>query len=212
MVTDGTGKPPAADAALPLPDAAVQAGLSATYEHIGLLRRKQETFRASQVAAEEQFLHRVGALYAAGALDAAGLRLVYEAYARLALPGLTRRWDTAVPVTVKQVRDLRQHLRHAERNAPNVPGGTWRGTWPLDAGPVPRDGTPAVYVLYDEASQPCYVGSTLRLRARLQQHRRDLKPFTSWTASRCADREAAYRLEERLLAEHQPYLNKRRTR
>lgn len=195
-----------------LSDAASQTGLSATFEHIALLRSKHERLRESQIAAEEQFVHRVGQLHASGELDEAELISIYGAFAELAQPGFTYRWNAAISVTVKEIQDRRRHLRHTERNAPNMPDGTWRGTWPLEDSPVPVNGTPVVYLLYDETGQPCYLGSTEYLRGRLQCHGRDGKPFASWTASRCQDRDAAYELEEELLAGELPYLNKKRVR
>jgi predicted GIY-YIG superfamily endonuclease len=94
-----------------------------------------------------------------------------------------------------------------------MPDGTWRGSSPLAEGDhMPARGRCVVYVLYDAAGQPCYVGSTQHLLVRLQSHRHNGKAFTSWTASACADREAAYQLEERLLSEYQPYLNRKRSR
>lgn len=94
-----------------------------------------------------------------------------------------------------------------------MPDGTWRGEWPLaGSDSLPANGACVVYVLYDTPNEPCYVGSTQNIRARLKRHRMDGKEFAWWSAFGCADREAAYRLEERLLSEWQPYLNRKRTR
>jgi hypothetical protein len=186
--------------------------LAATLDHIRLLRAKQETLTAAQIAAEEQLLHRVGRMHAAGDLDQLALIEFYESFSPAALPGFTKRWDHAIAFSTVQLYRTRTHLRHLKRNAPNMPDGTWQGTWPVEDGPVPIDGTPVVYVLYDAASHPCYVGSSEKLKGRLQAHDRDGKPYTRWTASRCEDREAAYQLEDRLLAQYMPYLNKRQGR
>lgn len=196
-----------------LPDAAMHVGLSATYDHITLLRGKQERLRAAQIAAEEQFLHRAGQLYADSQLSEADLAFVYRAYAGSALPGLMKRWEANIPVPAGRMQYILRHLETLDRHAPNMPDGTWQGTWPLAADDrVPAYGTCVVYVLYDAANEPCYVGSTQDLSARLKVHHKDRKPLARWTAFACADREAAYQLEERLLAEFQPYLNKRRGR
>lgn len=193
-------------------DFLARSGLDATYQHVVLLRDKQAALHAAQIAAEEQLLHRVGVLYEAGEVDDDGLVALYEAFAAVALPKYTMRWNAAISFTAARLQSHRAHLRYLERHAPNMPDGTWRGTWPLGDGGTPADLVPVVYVLYDGDSEPCYVGSTERLRPRLQQHERDGKPFVHWTACRCDDREAAYQLEDRLLAEYKPYLNKRRGR
>lgn len=194
-----------------LPEAAV-AALQATHEHIFLLNRKRAMLRASQIEAEEQFLYRVGQLHADRELTEVDLAYVYRAFAYIAVPGFLRRWQAAIPVPAGRMQYILRHLATEDRHAPNMPDGTWRGTWPLNGGPVSAYDICVVYVLYDEANVPCYVGSSLDLKARLKWHAEDGKSFAWWTAFACADREAAYQLEEKLLAEHQPYLNKKRYR
>ena len=194
-------------------DLVTRGGLGATYQHISLLRRKQDLLRASQIAAEEQFLHRIGTLFGSGQMSEVELALMYRAYAELAVPGFLARWQAAIPVTPGRVQYILRHLKTFDRHAPNMPDGTWRGVWPLgNDAHVPMYGACVVYVLYDEVNEPCYVGSTQNLKARLKDHHKDQKPFTYWTAFACADRETAYLLEEKLLSEHQPYLNKKRYR
>lgn len=183
--------------------------LKATLEHLGLLYDVQAALHRARAAAEEQVMHRAGVLHAAGVMDEASLIALYGVVTAVGLPGFTKRWDASIGLQASRLPNLRTHLRHLERNAPNAPDGTWRGTWPLNGGPVPIDGIPVVYVLYDAESAPCYAGSSDHLKGRLQGHERDGKPFVRWTASRCSDREAAYRLEDRLLKESKPYLNKR---
>ena len=183
--------------------------VDATLSHIALLRHKQDALRAAQIAAEEQLLHRVGVMYAAGETSTDELAALYEFLATVGLPGFTKRWNAAISFSTSQLSSLRQHTRYLQRHAPNMPDGTWRGTWPLDDSPVPVNGIPVFYVLYDAAGDPCYAGSSRWFKGRLQQHGRDGKPFTTWSASRCGDREAAYALEDLHLAEALPYLNKR---
>ena len=196
-----------------VPDVVTRIGLDATYQHISLLYRKQAMLRASQVAAEEQFLHRVGSLYAAGAMTEVELALAYGAYANYAVTGFMKRWEAAVSVPAGRMQYVLSDLKTKQRHVPNGPDGTWRGAWPLTGGDrLPIYGTCVVYVLYDEAHEPCYVGSTQDLSARLKDHGKKGKPFVRWSASACKDREDAYLLEEKLLAEHQPYLNKKRYR
>lgn len=200
-------------------DSAVHASLGATLQHIELMKRKQDQLRDLQIEAEEQFLHRVGQLYADQELSEIALARVYRTYSKLAVPGFMKRWEAAVPAKAGRMQYVLRNLQTERRHVPNMPDGTWRGTWPLPDGrkssaaaPVPAFGTCVVYVLYDAANEPCYVGSSKNLKGRLKQHADDGKPFPCWSAYRCADREAAYRLEEKLLAEHQPYLNKKRCR
>lgn len=186
--------------------------LAATLDHLALIRGKWEKLQAAQIAAEEQLLHRVGRMYEAREIGELQLIALYEAFSAVALPGYTKRWNAAVPLSAKRIPNLRTHLQYLLQNAPNMPDGTWRGTRPIGSGPIPVDGIPVVYVLYDAENGPCYVGSSEKFRARLQSHERDDKPFVRWSASRCSDREAAYQIEDRLLAEFKPYLNKRRGR
>lgn len=190
-----------------------RADLGATYQHISLLRRKQDLLRTSQIAAEEQFLCRIAQLFAARHISEVELAFIYRAYAEFAIPGFLKRWEANIPVKPGRVQYILRDLETTERHAPNMPDGTWQGSWPLDhADRVPMYNTCVVYVLYDATNGPCYVGSTQNLKARLKDHHKDGKPFTRWTAFACGDREAAYQLEEKLLAEHQPYLNKKRYR
>jgi len=185
-------------------------GLEATHQHISLLRRKQDLLRASQIAAEEQFLCRIAQLYAARKISETELAFMYRAYAEFAVPGFLKRWEANIPVKPGRVQYILRDLETLERHAPNMPDGTWQGSWPLDrADRVPMYNTCVVYVLYDAMNEPCYVGSTQNLKARLKDHHKDEKPFTRWTAFACDDREAAYQLEEKLLGEHKPYLNKK---
>lgn len=186
------------------PDDAAQASLDGTLQHIALLRERHDRLRDVQVQAEEQLLHRAATAYAESRMGDVELADLYMAYAAVAQPGYENRWNLAIPIHAKR-------MKHVLSNAPNGPQGTWHGTYPVDGGPVPLDGISVVYVLYDGQNQPCYVGSTKRMRYRIKCHARD-KAFTTWTAGRCTDREAAYQLEERLLAEHQLYLNKKRYR
>jgi GIY-YIG catalytic domain-containing protein len=201
------------DAAAEAADLITRAGLDATYQHIGLLSRKQDQLRASQIAAEEQFLCRVGQLYGTRKINDVELAFLYRAYADFAVPGFLKRWEANIPVPAGRVQYILRHAKTLDLHAPNMPDGTWRGSWPLEAGDrTPIYGACVVYVLYDGANDPCYVGSTQNLKARLKDHRKDGKPFVRWTAFACADREAAYQLEDKLLNEHQPYLNRKRGR
>lgn len=185
-------------------------GLAATHQHIGLLDRKREQLHAAQIAAEEQFLHHLGRAWRAGGMTEPELVAVFGAYMPVAVTGWKKRWLEAVGVHPNRMLHF---LKEPGYGAPNMPDGTWRGSWPLAHGEsLPVNGTCVVYVLYDAANEPCYVGSSSNVRNRLKGHHADGKQFAWWTAFVCADREAAYQLEERLLSECLPYLNKKRGR
>lgn len=85
----------------------------------------------------------------------------------------------------------------------------WVSYTPSDENPMPRRGQSVVYIFYDATNTPCYVGSTGDFSARLKRHLRDKKPIRVWVAYPCASREEAYALEDRLLKECKPYLNKK---
>ncbi len=187
-----------------------RAGLDATRQHIALLDRKREQLQTAQIAAEEQFLHHLGRVWRSGTMTEPELVAVFGTYMPVAVPGWKKRWMQAVGVHPNRMLHF---LKEPGYGAPNMPDGTWRGSWPLaDDESLPVNGTCVVYVLYDATNEPCYVGSSSNVRSRLKGHQADGKEFTWWTAFVCADREAAYQLEERLLSEYQPYLNKKRGR
>jgi hypothetical protein len=86
----------------------------------------------------------------------------------------------------------------------------WVSYTPSEENPLPRRGQSVVYVFYDTANTPCYVGSTGDFPKRLKWHLKDRKPVVVWIAFPCSSRDAAYALEDCLLKQHMPYLNKRR--
>jgi len=96
---------------------------------------------------------------------------------------------------------------------PNHSDGTWFGWHPFELGmPVPKNGTPLVYFLYDRRGEVCYTGSTATLRSRLNAHARDGKRFDAWLAVPCRNRQDAYALEEEILKAELPRMNQRRGR
>lgn len=190
---------------------AVAPAHEATLLHLGLLQRKLAQLEQVRVAAEEQFCSAVGRAHAAGELSDEQLESVYWDFRAVASMGFARRWDGAVK---RSSNYFSCHGSPKLRYTANGPDGTWLGPWPL-APPDPRPpvGTSVVYVLFDDANHPCYVGSTYGLATRLRQHVQDGKPVTTWVARGCADREeAGTDVEEEWLASYQPYLNKRVTR
>lgn len=180
----------------------------ATLQHIDLISARIATLTQAQIEAEEQVIHRLAVDYRAGRID---IEQLYERYLWLrdrAAAGFWKRWNWAMPhaATTKQIRHVVLRIR---RHTPD-PDGNWRGAYPFgDADRYPTTPTPVVYVLFDDANEPCYVGSTDDFRGRARAHAKDGKRFARWLVYPCTDREAAYELEERLHREHLPYLNRK---
>ncbi len=97
--------------------------------------------------------------------------------------------------------------------APNGPEGTWTGSWPCSkAEPYPLRGVAVVYVLFDANNQPAVSAARNQFRTRMGKHVKDGKVFTHSQAYPCPSRDHAYELEDRLLKERLPDLNKRANR
>lgn len=197
---------------------------ASTLQHIDLIARKIAKLIAVQIDAERQVLHRAGRDFVAGRLSIDGLLELYQQYRDAVCaqgeygkreyyprPSFSELWNEAIPVHHSKVAQAAKAGWVLKRYEPNQ-GDGWTGENPLrQPDSRPRDGQSVVYVLFDAANVPCYVGSTEKFKTRIDSHTRE-KDFARWVAHPCADREAAYQLEVRLLAEHKPYLNKRRGR
>jgi predicted GIY-YIG superfamily endonuclease len=181
-------------------------GYAATLQHLELLRRRRDDLRAKQARAEDQHLHRIACAYAAGQIDIDDLAVAYAEFKELADAGYSKAWNAAIPVSAAKIQS---HIKIRSYREPNGPHGTWEGPFPFGEETSPGEGTSVVYVLFDVANVPCYVGSTAHFRRRLHQHADGGKTFVFWRAYPCGSRAEAYRLESRLLREHKPYLNKR---
>jgi hypothetical protein len=105
---------------------------------------------------------------------------------------------------------LHDYLAYHPGTLLNALPAAWQGAYPLNGDLAPDRGVSVAYVLFDAAGECCYAGSTKFFPDRLTQHARGGKAFAGWVAYPCRDREAAYALERVLLAERQPYLNKKR--
>lgn len=184
-----------------------------TLFHLDLIRRKLEKLLSAQLDAERQVLHRIGRDYVAGLLTEDDLHELHQRYretvVHLTGPGFSKLWDEAIPVQSFTM----VNFWLIQRTRPNE-AGSWSGESSLkQRAPRPPDGQSVVYVLFDHKNVPCYVGSTDKFKTRIGCHRRDKsKPFVRWAAYPCADRDAAYQLEDRLLKEHKPYLNRKASR
>lgn len=187
-----------------------RARVDATMQHLALLKRKEERLRAAREEAEAQLIHTLAGAYNAGLVDISGVCDLHAEYVAVAAEGKRARWNAGMPFSANWNRI--QHLTRAPDkpplHEPNGPHGSWQGDSSLGYCPAPPRGACVVYVLFDAANVPCYVGSTMNFRGRMSSHRR-AKEFARWVAYPCKDREGAYELEERLLAEHKPYLNKK---
>jgi hypothetical protein len=180
--------------------------VSATLQHIQLIEAKVSRLTEARRDALAQVLHRIGTEYRAGAITQGHLCATLAAIRHIQMPGRMKMWDEIVGVPWKRVVQLARQL-------PNGPEGSWVGEYPLLADASrPIAGIPVVYVLFDQDNEPCYVGSTDKFSVRLSAHVKDGKHFVRWQAHPCDDRAAAYRLEDRLLKRHKPYLNRKASR
>lgn len=188
-----------------LPEA-LHASLDATLQHVNLIKDKEDRLAAARMEAMEQALHRIATEYRTGALTYTQLCTALVAVRATKQQGSMRLWDDVVGVSWKRLAQYAKRL-------PNGPEGSWIGEYPIPAdAPMPIYGVPVVYVLFDDANEPCYVGSTDKLSPRLTAHEKSGKHFVRWQAHPCDDRDHAYRLEDRLLRQHKPYLNRKASR
>lgn len=180
--------------------------MSSTLQHIRLIQEKEARLAAARREALAQVLHRIGSDYRTGLITQHQLCTALLEIRGLEMSGRMSAWDEIVGVSWKRLTQIAKHL-------PNGPEGSWVGEYPMPADASrPIYGTPVVYVLFDDANEPCYVGSTDKFSARVTAHEKNGKRFVRWQAHPCDDREHAYRLEDRLLKRHKPYLNQKASR
>lgn len=193
----------------------VDASLAATLTHVEALQQRIEKLARARDNAVRQAAHRATSAHESGLLTLDELAAWYGAY-RAALvdcgpgrthDGWTRMWPDARRLATR-LRVLAGVARRAALHARNEDFG-WSGGYPLGDQPRPPTGQAVVYVLY-QATEPIYLGSTAHFGSRLSQHRHD-KQIDRWIAYPCADRAAAYALEDKLLREQFPRLNRRRS-
>lgn len=185
-----------------LPEA-LAASISSSLQHASNLLRKQRTLAAATEETFVQLIHRIGAAHRAGDITDDQLCDVLAAMRAVSYQPLGRLWNDVIDISW-------QKLAYRITQRPNGPEGTWVGEYPFPQGSIaPPTDVPVVYVLFDDHNEPVYVGSTHNFRDRMRDHRKDGKRFVRWQAYPCNDREAAYQLEERLLREHLPSLNRK---
>ncbi|MFE1361356.1 GIY-YIG nuclease family protein [Streptomyces harbinensis] len=183
---------------------------ASTLQHIALIKRREEKLKAAREAAELQLVHRLGAAHRNGEIGMDELAEVHSALNELKSVGRATRWNSNIDVAWAKAAHWK---RYVARYRPNGPAGSWIGDWPLTQGasrPGPR--VPVVYVLFGPSNEPCYVGSTDQFAPRLNAHDKDGKRFLRWQAHPARDREHAYLMEDRLLREHKPHLNRKASR
>lgn len=188
-----------------LPEA-LHASLAATLQHITLIQDRENRLVRARKQAMEQAIHRIATEYRTGGLTYTQLCSALVAVRATQQQGAMRLWDDVVGVPWKRLAQYAKRL-------PNGPEGSWIGEYPIPAdAPIPIYGISVVYVLFDEVNQPCYVGSTNKFSPRMTAHEKDGKRFVRWQAHPCEDREHAYLVEDRLLRQHKPYLNRKASR
>lgn len=187
----------------------------ATAAHIERIRAKRDRLEVAQRDAEASLLVSIRRAWESAEIDLEGLYALYNQFRDLSDPGYGKRWNAAMPISHGSLRNAHSDLlyRRQPRWQANGSHGSYHGVWPLgENDPRPMNGECVVYVLYDAASRPCYVGSTQGFYYRMKAHWADGKVFERWVAFVCDDRDAAYKLEDGLLKEHTPYLNRRAAR
>lgn len=182
--------------------------LAATAGHIDLVQAKLDKLTAVKEDAWAQVLTAAARLYRADELTTAHLLQLHRDMKLSYGPGFTCLWNRVIPVKSSQLPHFAARERRiAEERARQ----SWHGTFPLDGSySVPSKGVACVYILFDKTDVPAYIGSTEQFRTRMGNHRRERPDiFVRWVCYTCENREAAYELEVRLLAENLPYLNRK---
>jgi hypothetical protein len=185
--------------------------IGATLQHCLMIQQKIATLQGTLASAREQLFHDVAITYRAGGMTLDELADLYDK-ARRAGSGFSAQWEAVVPVTGRTLLARQQHLVRRQMNGPG--GVSWVGVYPLPvSAPAPPNWTSVVYVLYDSTNEPVYVGSSEHFRERLIRHAKyNGVPVVSWMACPTASREAAYLLEDTLLKERLPSMNRKASR
>lgn len=153
-----------------LPDQ-LATSITSTLQHIRLIQEKEVRLAVARHDALEQTLHRIGSEYRTGRITHSQLITAFTHIRSLEMSGRMSAWDQIVGVSHRRLIQMAKHL-------PNGPEGSWIGEYPVAAdAPRPIYGVPVVYVLFDDANVPCYVGSTDKLSPRLTAHAKDGKHF-----------------------------------
>lgn len=194
--------------------------LHATAQHLELIHRKLDKLTSAKRDSWEQILTALARVAKRNTVKPTPEELLplLDVMRNTYGTGYSKVWNAHLgPMYAAQrVRNevaMRKTRRdYVEGNRPNGPRpDTWVGEVGIP-GPCPIFGQAVVYVLFDGLNVPVYVGSTENFYKRLQVHVREKSGITRWTAYACQDREHAYRLEDRLLKQHMPPMNRKRGR
>lgn len=194
----------------------VPSELAASVQHLELINESIASLRAKLArleSARADTLRQIAAASKRVVVDRGWTRAeMFDLYETLNGPGLFTAWNAAgLPHPAR----LRAEVEMARRNMPNDPAsGGWVGEFDwgqvtVIPGPHPPNWTPVVYVLYGADAEPVYCGSTEHFKQRLKAHYREGKAFVAWRAVPCSDRAQAFALEDRLLKQSCPPLNRR---
>jgi len=189
--------------------ATAEASYMATLQHIRLIADRRRHLEQVQRESEEQFVHAVAREFRAGRLTFEDLEAVYLEARAVVLAGFaTKRWQAELPPPGRLQWLAARAAKEVQQRQDDLLD-SWHGRFPVEKEErMPPPGTCVVYVLYDHAGAPCYVGSTGWFYYRTLKHAYHKKSATRWQAYRCRDRQHAYEVEERFLQRHKPYLNK----
>lgn len=181
--------------------------IEATLQHCQMIQRKIESLQGALASAREQMFHDIAVQHRANRFTEDDLADLYHEV-RQTGTGFHAQWEKIVGVNTCTLR----HVRIArDRTRKNGPGGlSWVGTYPIAVtDPAPANWSSVVYVLYDSANEPIYVGSTWHFRERMNDHWKNGKPIARWMACPAGSREAAYLMEDGLLKERKPSMNRK---
>lgn len=177
---------------------------------LALIGQQVNLLERQRVRAEEQLFAAIGHDFRMGRITKEDLVDIYRSVRPYLSNGFSARWEERIPVPFRWVQGAAKLANMGRMNGPN--GTSWTGVWPPERNaPAPLNNTPVVYVLYDAAGEPIYLGSSKNLRSRLKAHSRE-RDFAAWIAVPCASREAAYLKEDYYLRTCPPAQNKKQSR
>lgn len=182
------------------------ADLRATAQHITFIQKKLDQMREAKDNAWRQILTAAARGYAEEPISLDDLQSLHTEMKFCYGSGFVKVWDECMPIASASLRHVITRVR---QNPPNGPMGSWMGLVHASGESKPWRGIAVVYVLFDAANVPIYVGSTGNFPSRLNTHRNEKPEAIRWTAYKCRDREHAYEVEDRLLREHKPAMNVR---
>lgn len=193
------------------------AELEATAVHIITVQRTINRLVVAKNEAWGQLLAGFRRAYLANEMEPEELAEILDEMKASYGEGFSKLWNRNMPKEINHARlrslvfQRKQDPSLRTRYKPNGPtADTWTGCFPIAHNdPIPPRGTSVVYVLFDANNEPAYVGSTENFLARMKAHCLEKPGLANWIAYRCRDRNHAYQLEDRLLKQHMPRLNRK---